>query len=133
MGCYNIGDPLSAEEITKYRSVVGALQYLSHTRPDLAFSINKACQYLNSPMIIHWTTVKHILCYIKLTLATGLRIQKSSSLVVSAFFMLIGWGVLMIVNLLMVMPYYFDLILFHGVPRSNQLCHTRVPRLSINL
>jgi hypothetical protein len=81
----HVGDPLSAEETTKYRSVVGALQYLSHTRSDLAFSINKACQYLNSPMTVHWTAVKRILRYIKFTLASGLCIWKSSSPVVNAF------------------------------------------------
>jgi hypothetical protein len=49
----HVGEPLSAEETTKYRSVVGVLQYLCHTRPDLAFSINKACQYLSSLTIVH--------------------------------------------------------------------------------
>jgi hypothetical protein len=62
--------------IYPYRSVVGALQYFSHTRPDLAFSINKACQYFNSPMTVHWTVVKSILRYIKFTLAIGLRIHR---------------------------------------------------------
>jgi hypothetical protein len=37
------GDPLAPDDVTKYRSVVGALQYLSHTRPDLSFAINKVC------------------------------------------------------------------------------------------
>jgi hypothetical protein len=48
--CYNA---LVSSIVTKYRSVVGALQYLSHIQPDLAFSINKACQYLNSPTTVH--------------------------------------------------------------------------------
>jgi hypothetical protein len=81
----HVGDPLSAEETTKYWSVVGALQYLSYTRPDLAFSTNKACQYLSSPTTVHWTAVNRILRYDKHTLGIGLHIRKSPSSVVSAF------------------------------------------------
>jgi hypothetical protein len=47
------GTPLGPEDVKNYRSVVGALQYLSHTRPDLAFAINKACQYLSTPTTVH--------------------------------------------------------------------------------
>jgi hypothetical protein len=52
------GEPFTSEESTKYRSIVGALQYLTLTRPDISFSINKVCQYLHSPTSIHWTAVK---------------------------------------------------------------------------
>jgi hypothetical protein len=37
------GDPLSSEDVTKYHSMVGALQYLMLTRPDIAYSVNKVC------------------------------------------------------------------------------------------
>lgn len=72
------GIPLSAEEQFKYRSTVGALQYLTMTRPDLAFAVNKVCQYLHTPTDAHWGAVKRILRYVKGTLALGVKIQKST-------------------------------------------------------
>jgi histone deacetylase 1/2 len=47
------GNPLSPEDATRYRSIVGALQYLTLTLPDLAFAVNKPCQYLHSPTTVH--------------------------------------------------------------------------------
>jgi hypothetical protein len=54
----HVGNPLGPEDCTRYRSLVGALQYLSHTHPDLAFSINKVCQFLSAPTTMHYTAVK---------------------------------------------------------------------------
>jgi hypothetical protein len=79
------GDVLGPEDGTKYRSIVGALQYLTLTRPDIAFSVNKVCQYLHTPTTVHWTAVKRILRYIKGTVGLGLTFRKSSSTLVSAF------------------------------------------------
>jgi hypothetical protein len=79
------GQPLDVKEYTKYRSIVGALQYLTLTRPDLAYPVNKVCQFLHSPTIEHMTAVKRILRYLKHTLDIGLKFTKSSSMLVSAF------------------------------------------------
>ena len=76
---------LSPEEGTKYRSIVGALQYLTLARPNISFSVNKVCQFLHAPTIVHWTAVKRILRYLQGSVETGLRLCKSSSTAVSAF------------------------------------------------
>jgi hypothetical protein len=79
------GNTLDQGDSTRYRSIVGGLQYFTLTRLDLAFSVNKVCQFLHSPTTVHWTAVKRILRYIMHTLDIGLRIRKSNSTLVSAF------------------------------------------------
>jgi len=79
------GDPLHADDSTRYRSVVGALQYLTLTRPDISFAVNKVCQYLHAPTTVHWSAVKRILRYVSGTIKLGLKIKRSHSTLVSAF------------------------------------------------
>ena len=79
------GELLGPADVTRFRSIVGALQYLTLTRPDISFSVNKVCQFLHSPTTLHWPTVKRILRYLKFTVSTGLKIKRSNSILVSAF------------------------------------------------
>jgi hypothetical protein len=79
------GEMLSGDDSTNYRSIVGALQYITLTRPDIAFSVNKVCQFLHAPTTVHWTAVKRILRNLRGTISLGLRLTKSSSIVVGAF------------------------------------------------
>jgi histone deacetylase 1/2 len=55
------GTPLGPNDSISYRSVVGALQYLTLTRPDISFAVNKVCQFLHAPTETHWLAVKRIL------------------------------------------------------------------------
>jgi hypothetical protein len=48
---------LNAKEATKYRSMVGALQYLTLTKPYIAFSVNRVCQFLHAPTTAHMVVV----------------------------------------------------------------------------
>ncbi|KAM1784958.1 hypothetical protein ACFX12_037917 [Malus domestica] len=52
----------------QYRSIVGALQYLTFTRPDIAFAVNQCCQFMHNPLDIHVVAVKRILRYLSGTL-----------------------------------------------------------------
>jgi histone deacetylase 1/2 len=79
------GTPLGPNDATRYRSIVGALQYLTLTRPDISFPVNKVCQYLHAPTTAHWTAVKRILRYLKSDTGIGLKIRKSRSMLISAF------------------------------------------------
>jgi histone deacetylase 1/2 len=79
------GDLLSSEDAFKNRSLVGGLQYLTLTRPDLSFAVNKVCQYLSQPTTTHYEAVKRILRYIRGTVSTGLRFRRSSSTGLSIF------------------------------------------------
>ena len=36
-----------------YRSTIGALQYLTHTRPNISYAVNKLSQFLHAPNTAH--------------------------------------------------------------------------------
>lgn len=57
------GDLLS--DATEYRSMVGGLQYLTLTRPDITFSVNQVCQFMHQPRTSHLQAAKRILRFIK--------------------------------------------------------------------
>ena len=48
---------------TLYRSVVGALQYLTITRPEISLAVNKVYQFIH--LDTHWMAVKRILRHLK--------------------------------------------------------------------
>ncbi|KAL6321725.1 hypothetical protein AAG906_031238 [Vitis piasezkii] len=51
----------------RYQRLVGKLIYLSHTRPDIGFSVSVVSQFMNNPTEKHMTAVIRILRYLKMT------------------------------------------------------------------
>ncbi|KAL0545945.1 hypothetical protein IC582_015849 [Cucumis melo] len=49
----------------RYRRLVGKLNYLTVTRPDIAYSVSMVSQFMSSPTVDHWAAVEQILCYLK--------------------------------------------------------------------
>ncbi|GJW86483.1 retrovirus-related pol polyprotein from transposon TNT 1-94 [Tanacetum coccineum] len=85
-----VSTPLAANEVfvtggslfanpTLYRSLVGALQYLTITRPDLSYAVNQASQFLHAPTDAHFQSIKRILRYVKGTITYGLIFRRPHS------------------------------------------------------
>jgi hypothetical protein len=79
------GTQLGEVDSTRYISIVGVLQHLTLTRPDLAYPVNKVCRFLHALTTVHWTAVKRILRYVHGTLKLGLTFTSDKSTLVSAF------------------------------------------------
>ncbi|XP_039778394.1 uncharacterized mitochondrial protein AtMg00810-like [Panicum virgatum] len=60
---------------TEYQSPVGALQYLTLTRPDLTYAVQQFFLFMHDPREPHLALVKRILRYVKGTLSAGLHIS----------------------------------------------------------
>ncbi|KAL5548372.1 hypothetical protein UlMin_003603 [Ulmus minor] len=76
-------DPFPDEAL--YRSTVGALQYILFTRPDIAFSVNKVCQFMHKPTEVHWQAVKRILRYLAGTINHGICFNATPNTTLTTF------------------------------------------------
>ncbi|KAL8116624.1 hypothetical protein AgCh_022973 [Apium graveolens] len=63
---------------TEYKSLVGGLRCLVHTRPDIAFPVGMVSRFMDRPTVMHLTVVKRILRYIKGTTSFGLIYSQES-------------------------------------------------------
>ncbi|RVW51041.1 putative mitochondrial protein [Vitis vinifera] len=57
---------------SEYRRMNGKLLYLTITRPDLSFAVNRLSQFLAKPRVPHLQAVHRVLQYIKTTVGQGL-------------------------------------------------------------
>lgn len=69
------GKPVNS---TQYKSMVGGLRYLVHTRPDIAYAVGIVSRFMERPTMMHQNAVKRILRYVKGTLNFGLVYTKNS-------------------------------------------------------
>ncbi|CAJ2666261.1 unnamed protein product [Trifolium pratense] len=79
----NSGDPLPSP--TEYRALVGSLQYLSLTRPDIAFATNKLAQFMQNPSTMHWLALKRLLRYLAGSCDKGIFISATAPLTFHAY------------------------------------------------
>jgi hypothetical protein len=67
------------EDASQFRSIAGALQYLTFTRPDIAYAVQQICLHMHDPREPHLTAMKRILRYFQGTPDYGLLLRRSSS------------------------------------------------------
>uniref|UniRef100_R7W628 Retrovirus-related Pol polyprotein from transposon TNT 1-94 n=1 Tax=Aegilops tauschii TaxID=37682 RepID=R7W628_AEGTA len=61
---------------TKYRSIIGGLRYLVHTRPDGSFAVGYLSRFMEKPASDHYAAVKHLLRYVAGTLDHGCAYER---------------------------------------------------------
>ncbi|KAH0664061.1 hypothetical protein KY284_028992 [Solanum tuberosum] len=107
-----------------YCSTVGALQYLTFTRPDVAYVVNKVSQFMNCPLDVHWIVVKCILCYVKAIASHDLFFNVLQITCFTDILIWIEggeWEMWMIENPPLVLLYFLVITLSHGLHGSNEL------------
>ncbi|XP_021979971.1 uncharacterized mitochondrial protein AtMg00810-like [Helianthus annuus] len=65
---------------TLYRSLAGALQYLTFTRPDICYAVQQICIQMHNPSSAHLNALKRIIRYIRGTATYGLTLSPCSDI-----------------------------------------------------
>ncbi|XP_039025195.1 uncharacterized mitochondrial protein AtMg00810-like [Hibiscus syriacus] len=79
----NDGSPI--QQVTEYQSIVGAIQYIIITQPEIAYAVNQICQFMQSPLYLQFNAVKRILRYLQGTSDYGLKFPNNSHLSITGF------------------------------------------------
>ncbi|XP_072951733.1 secreted RxLR effector protein 161-like [Typha angustifolia] len=79
-------DDSSSADATRYRSLIGGLMYLTHTRPDICYAVGVVSRHMQNPTKHHFGTAKRILNYIAGTTDYGVWYGSSKN------FNLIGYS-----------------------------------------
>ncbi|KAJ4754257.1 polyprotein [Rhynchospora pubera] len=78
-------DGSGAADSAKYRSLVGCLIYLTHTRPDISYAVGVISRFMQTPTNHHYGAAKRVLRYVAGTLNFGIWYDHSSDFVLTGF------------------------------------------------
>lgn len=64
---------------TRYRKIIGGLQYLTLSRPGIAYSVNRLSQFMGSLKQIHWLAMRRLMRYLSRTQDRGIILRRSGN------------------------------------------------------
>lgn len=67
-----------------YRRLVGKLNFLVHTRPDLAFAVQLLSQFMSDPRMPHYQAALHVLKYLNNDPNQGLLMNNGDDFTLNA-------------------------------------------------
>jgi hypothetical protein len=73
------------DDATTFRSIAGALQYLTITRPDIAYAVQQVCLHMHAPRDVHQTMLKRVLRYVKGTTHLGVQLRAAPTATITAY------------------------------------------------
>ncbi|XP_019232324.1 PREDICTED: uncharacterized protein LOC109213033 [Nicotiana attenuata] len=79
----DMGEPISDPSL--YRRLIGKLNFLQHTRPDISFSVQHLSQFLQKPQVPHMLVALHVLRYLLNDPAQRVLLSSSSDLSLTAY------------------------------------------------
>lgn len=80
-----MGEGTPIADPTFYRRLLGKLNYLTHTRPDLSFTVQHLSQYMKYPRKPCLDSTLRVLCYLRKDPGLGLFMSSSQSFQLLAF------------------------------------------------
>ncbi|GJZ17872.1 retrovirus-related pol polyprotein from transposon TNT 1-94 [Tanacetum coccineum] len=87
----NINEKLQPEDVTGmvngslYRSLIGRLLYLTHSRPDISFSIGVLSRFMHKPSKHHFGAAKRVLRYLAGTKEFGIWFRRTKDMNLKGF------------------------------------------------
>ncbi|GJY94827.1 ribonuclease H-like domain-containing protein [Tanacetum coccineum] len=77
-------DPV-LDNVTEYQKLIGKLIYLTHTRPDISYSVHCLSQFMHKPLKSHLKIALKVLRYLKNNPGIGVHIVKQPKVSLEAF------------------------------------------------
>ena len=73
------------QDPSHYRTIIGNLNFLTNSRPDISYAVQTLSQFMQSPRSSHLLALEHTLRYLKGTSGQGILLKADGPLILKAF------------------------------------------------